>query len=513
MLGLENKLALLGIESALARFIYLVDLVKQAPQTWFGLGFGATGLLFILPTNFKLATAVVALIILAITILTKNLFWATYSLYLITSQFLEPGKYYSFVLIDIGAIRQEPFFSQGILEGYGLVLSDILAIGLGLILLSLKLRRAITDQTRINTQNALSYLFVACWILVWLLGLYGSSGLAYYPTFSTLNLFQYMKIIVGFIATLVILGGPNRSQVLALLAGMFLFQTVLGSAQSLGQFNALLANQDYVRYYESVEGSQEKLRATGLFLHANQYGLFALIGLLVFMGYSRRVTAPSKLALLQIGWLCLGLLAIVLSQSRTVWLLLALNSVVLIFTHRKLLQIVAKRLHLTLVKMRLLSGLGLLPILFIVLPRLALLRHSFDQGSGSIRLRMISEGWLALHQSPWLGFGVNSNVHTLFRLFPDGYVQDFPYAVHTAYLQLALEIGVPGMLIFFMPWLILLKRLLLKPRDNLIPVLIISNLLVYYLIQPHGGRLELPMLGILLALLLGLTNTIYDPTK
>jgi hypothetical protein len=199
----------------------------------------------------------------------------------------------------------------------------------------------------------------------------------------------------------------------------------------------------------------------------------------------------------------LGVLGILMSQSRTAWGFTIVILLVLGTIHRQAIHQYIGR-H---TKVVLYGILAMLAIGFFASSRIRTLQYTFSGGSGAIRRAMIEEGTQVLQQNLWIGHGIHTGVRLLYEYFPGGYIQDFPFDIHMGYLQMALESGVLGVLFFFFPFLIALRGSILmatnKRGSNMFPIthiLCFGTIFLYYVLQPHGGRLEIPLLGIILGL-------------
>ena len=135
----------------------------------------------------------------------------------------------------------------------------------------------------------------------------------------------------------------------------------------------------------------------------------------------------------------------------------------------------------------------------------------FYEGAGvPIRVKMLQEAGQAFVLSPWIGYGVGTNEYVLFSLFPDGVMSVFPSAVHMGFVQILLEVGVLGLLLFLTPFIFILRSLLLTKIALLVNssridlrfsfVAGVLVILLYYLFQPHVGIVEFPYLGVILGL-------------
>ena len=143
-------------------------------------------------------------------------------------------------------------------------------------------------------------------------------------------------------------------------------------------------------------------------------------------------------------------LAIILTQSRTIWFALGISGILLFFRHRK--QISHSILFLGFKKILLFSAIIIVGLSYVLVPRILLISNIYAEGGQfPTRIEMINEGIEAFLQSPWIGYGIGTNEYILHSLFPDGVMSYFPAAVHMGFLQLMLEIGIFGFSAFIYP--------------------------------------------------------------
>jgi hypothetical protein len=401
---------------------------------------------------------------------------------------------------DPGQIRLEPFNSIGMVEDYGLLASDIAALAICAFFLRETLL-ALFQKKQSKLFSILRHqhirVFLLCWLVYFLFSFFSSFIYSFYPAFSLTHLFQIMKMPVMFLSTLYILASyKTHSAYLAkMIEGTIFLQVIMG----VYQFIIGLVQHQTQRYIPNNAIGEEFYslpRPQGTTLFANEYGFFLLL-----LGWNYLMMRHKRPPLLSILVISFALVGILLSQSRTVWLVLL---IALLMWVRLRWQTLTARVGPF---MRKWGGLRILPFalllsLPLVLPRVESLSYAFDQGSGSLRLQMMTEGLAALREQYITGFGVNTPVYTLLDLFPKGYIRDFPYAPHMGYLQMALESGIIAMIAFFLPFLIQLRSnaaaLLIHGwnQHQAFSLMLLSCLLLYYLLQPYGGAFELPFLGL-----------------
>jgi len=295
-----------------------------------------------------------------------------------------------------------------------------------------------------------------------------------------------------FIGVLYLLRDKNKEKIISFVVPVLLYENVLAGIQFFQGFLSLPQNQKSINFYSSIDETGLLLRPTGTFLHSNELAFFSLIYILTILLFARASYLRRKFVMVL---LVVSFFTIVISQSRTVWgILLIIGLLSFRRIYRQLKRFVS-------VKMIIRFGIiGIPLLLFVLFPRLESLGSSWDGGSVGIRQRMIVEGWEVLRQNPWFGYGMATNTKAIANIFPNGYVQDFPYPVHMGYLQLMLESGIPATIFFFLPFVLVLREDI--RRHTFLSCCMMMSILVYYIFQPHAGRLEMPFLGFFSALAL-----------
>lgn len=452
----------------------------------------ATIACYMLPENFKLFTLITMFFLMVYTIITNNFLLSLISLSFITQHFLSPGKYYSFTLIEAGLLRAEPYYTQGLIDGYGIVASDILLM----IMCIYYIRRFILGvYTKKKSNSLINRLIISCWVAYIVYSLYSSLYFSYYPFFSIVNLLQYSKIIFFYIIFSELFESERTTRIYKfpyVLSGFSIANSLIGFYHFIVDAQKTILSDRYVGMYTSVEHELRIAAPKGLYLHSNEFALFSLVWMVLLVYYSTyQNNIYVKLAI------AFNLLSIILSQSRTVWALTILFIALLGYqAHTKILTFIHHHKRSSIY-----IGLIALLCVWAVTPRILSLQYTFDGGSGSIRTRMVEEAIEAISTNPWIGYGINTGVHTLFDKNPDGYLQDFPFDVHNGYLQMAIESGVVGVVLFFFPLVYLVRYYSEKMytavhKNYVLGAFTLSLLLMYYIVQPHGGRLEIPMIGI-----------------
>lgn len=452
------------------------------------------------PNAFKPFLGVILLSIFIFFFLYKNAFLSLYSIFFITLHFLYPGKYYTFQLFNPWQIRAFPFYSTGITEGYGITASDIVAM-----LLIIYLVRNINTVHQINLkkiwENSFVRLTIISWLLYICLSLYSSVNNSFFPAFSVVSLMQYSKVILTFFSTIILLNRYSNGMIVLseLSFGIVSASVFLAASQFITGISNTLQGERYFPQYFASEVAMQYASPTGVYLHTRMFALFLLLwGLVFFISHLQKNYAMYKYAII----ICVS--GIVISQSRTVWTIAICIGIILMIQQKTHILKMIQNRRLFIIRTLMLGSI----ILFTMWDRFSSLRYTFDNGSGAIRVRMIDEGINVLRNNYWFGYGIRTGVHTLYQYFPHGYIQDFPFDIHVGYIQMAIESGVIATFFFFLPFIWLFKKTLITTTtkktqwETRLPILLsLTTIFLYYIVQPHGGRYELPLLGIFIAVL------------
>lgn len=447
---------------------------------------------------------------------------------IVSSQFLTPGKYYSFLIIAPGSTYFEPYSYEGIQDGFGITVSDFFAVALCFALIS-RLAKPDDRETILNDLKPFKKhvkIFSYAWACFFVFGLFSSLFYSVNPLFSVVILFQYLKIYLLFLVTVAVLGSKDKKMVWFTVLGLLVFQILVSLFQMIGGLSSYFDNNIHSMFLVMPENSLGFIRPSGSFLHPNQFAWFLVIMNLFLLFFSKPLGITNRFR--EFFYLIFGvsLIPILFSQSRTVWFILFLFLMqVLVLDFRSYL----RRVKVLFKKNKLAAPFRFLLLMIIILISSAFLFSrvyatvfTLADGSGLIRIKMLAEAAQSSTNSLLFGHGAKMALYAVFEYFPDGYVLYFPYVVHNAYLQLILEFGLVGLIFFFLPilfiWLdfrrrINSERIISIHKSYMFTVFFISGLLVYYLFQPHGGRLELPLLGIFLAAAVVGLGANHDKTK
>lgn len=454
------------------------------------------------PKEFKLYFALTLVLLVILTFFTKKLITAVFIILFALSPFLSPGKYYSFTLIEPYTVQWEGARESGMIEAYGIVMSDIVILFAVYLAIRLALS-ARNKQKKTFPGKLLPRITITSWVFYAVMLLASSLYISPYPLFSTVTAFQFLKLVLGFVATYYWLVGDVSAK-------LTLSKIILGLLFSIN----LLAVNDFTQQVFSLNQNQEsrvqtieeqKLlpRPSSVFRHPNQ---LAFISTALLFSAGHLLGRKERKSKEFIGIAVLTLLVVLLTQSRSVWLILA--SIALLSFQDLWKEMRNNSFFKQFFRKRIIF-MGIVIFALLIFPRVYYTQYSDDGGSLSIRQRMISEGLSALRESPLIGFGANTNVLVMLQLHPNGYIQHFPFGNHLGYLQIALEAGMFGAIFFFFPWLEMYRQMerYITIRkgikvDAAIHAMIRGSILlvfVFYLFQPHTGRIDFFFLGILMS--------------
>ncbi len=367
----------------------------------------------------------------------------------------------------------------------GLILRSILVKGVGFVLNN-------------SVKFALS-LAIFCFAF----GIYTSLVNSPFPELSVVWLLQYMQcFFLAFTVYFIFQTEKKRFKFfyIAVLASL-LFQAFVGFLQFFKQASLGLA-VEYVKSSNMFSTGLDEIdtlyRISGTLVQPNQLAL--IVGSLIILLAPYMLSENRK-----VFWLATlsALSLIVLTQSRAIWLATLLVGI-LFFQYFKdgylkaVKSIDSKKVYY--------YGLFLtLLLLPIIIPRVLLSTNSAYEGAGlPIRLKMLTEGWEAFGYSPLVGYGVGTNEWVLYSLFPDGVMSVFPAPVHLGFLQMLLEVGTIGLVLFLLPFVIIAKSIKnsvskRNKKTKLYSFVFRAALIlfgVYYVIHPYAGIIEFPYLGL-----------------
>lgn len=462
------------------------------------LGVGAT-----LKVTFALFLIVTALLFFT----TKSLFVSLLLVSLFTLPLFSPNKYYATLVIK--GIFLSPEIGSDYLLAYGVNLSNIfITLALGASIREMIVRRL--NRRGLNPdKNVL--LTLVCGLGFVLIALGASLRASAFFDMSFIWILQYSQLfLIAFLLFYFYRNYRSRFElVIIVLAASLFLQEVISIWQFLKQSRVGIPIESFraVSFYtQGLDELRNVFRVAGTFHYHNQLAFILLLMMTIILP---RALRPSRFKSLYFSGVFIGVIVIILTQSRSIWF--ATSMVIILFTRiyrKKLNSLVA---HIGIKRFIILSLITLTGLSYIIVPRIVLSFNLFYEGAGvPIRVKMLQEAGQAFVLSPWIGYGVGTNEYVLFSLFPDGVMSVFPSAVHMGFVQLILEVGVLGLLSFMAPFVYILRNLLLTKltlsensdqKDFRFSFIVgVLVFFLYYLFQPHVGIVEFPYLGIILGI-------------
>jgi len=424
--------------------------------------------------------------------------------YLFTLQFLRPAKVYS--VLAVGKFKEVVLdYKMGYIKEFGLNTSNIFLILVVIMvvrefLINRKFKYFIKDYKLIVT--------LGCLLVFLMTGYLSSLSFSQYFTASFVWLLQYSQV---FLVGMVIYGIYKYSKycfglVINVMAASVIFQSIIGFMQFIKQSSlGLVYEREQVVQWNTNDMDMigNLYRIVGTFSHPNELGLILSLLLCVILPYI--FDKKSDLFVLSA---ILGSIAILLTQTRSVWIGLFISLILLIrFYYSEFTGFASKIsknkkivLYFTIIFM-LLS--------YIVIPRILLSTNIFYRsGSLELRINMLKESLEAINQSPVIGYGVGTNETVLYELTPRGFMRNFPSSVHVGFVQLILEIGLVGFMAFILLFVIITYLIIRKifsgsyyTADKKYFYSFLSGFVAYtmfYLFQPHWGEYDFAYIGIIL---------------
>lgn len=303
--------------------------------------------------------------------------------------------------------------------------------------------------------------------------------------------------------------GSKRIFIYIVLLSMLSFQSFMGISQFVGGISNYGMTEKLVT--SDIEQNTTFSRIVGIYGSPNSHGFSVAILLLLSLPF---IIKRNKWFLSAVGGL--GILNIIISQSRSVWL----GFLVLLMLYiKQAYNYIRRVLPYIFRKKNLLCSLGIDNIHINSLSENRGKRGFFyRRGRGHLREEMFTEGLQLIKESPWVGYGVGTEIRVLLNRFPNGYIHTFPFEIHNMFFVIATESGLPATIAFFLPFFLLLGIWIIKIRKK-IPVRYsficavsgVIMMLTYYSLQPVYGRRDFVTLGIILGM--GIGTTMKKATK
>lgn len=196
---------------------------------------------------------------------------------------------------------------------------------------------------------------------------------------------------------------------------------------------------------EAVDEISFRFRPVGTYPHANELGL-ALVFFMSILAAWFYVT-KSKLPYIAYG---AGLFTVIATLSRSSWLALFFSTILIVANFRNQLP---RALFSYIYRYRyLLLLLGIISVVVFIVPRVERSLYSFMEtgGGGYIRKLQFENALTLIGLHPLFGVGAGMNVPEGLALDRFGILASFPASVHNLYLLIAVENGIPGLLIFLL---------------------------------------------------------------
>ncbi|MDM7926266.1 MAG: O-antigen ligase family protein [bacterium] len=189
-------------------------------------------------------------------------------------------------------------------------------------------------------------------------------------------------------------------------------------------------------------GDRSMISVSGTLEGSDRFASYLVMMLLLFMGWWSSLKRALPRLLLMAAVLA-GTMLLVFTFSRGGWIGFAAGLLVFAFLHWRIAENRSRALF---------RGLIVLSVLSLVLWLLRdfiLLRFTGeDYGSAQSRIPMMQIALGMIRKFPWLGVGLNNYTLSMAPFDKTGLTLDFFHPVHNVYLQLAAEIGLPGLVAF-----------------------------------------------------------------
>lgn len=450
----------------------------------------------------------------------KQLFLIFFILFILIYFFVIRNLFVTFLLLSVFALpifSPNKFYTIEVLKGYELALPifrDGYYLGFGLRILDIFLFFTLTAFVfdlfiKKNflkfIENKFVSITIICWALFLFWGNISATAYSFDFVFSLVWLIQYsyLFLIAIFISYFFTFYKESVKLIYVILLSSVIFQGIIAIGQFLlqGSIGISMEMVSGGAFYTGADENNSLTRSSGISLYHNQFALISLVSGSVLLPW-----ILEKKSWLRQGGLLLILLSILFSQSRSIWLI---TFFVIIFARSQFRDKIKKiaRLYSGInFRLYLIGTFIFVLASFIFIPRFLQSANIFASGGGiQIRVKMISEGLSALSENLLIGYGVGTNEHVLYNMFPNGTMSVFPAAIHFAYLQLLLEIGLIGGILFLAPIVVIFRKCIntfLKTSkvDNYTFTFFsgLSVFMLYYLFQPHVGIIEFPFLGLIL---------------
>ncbi|OGK31884.1 hypothetical protein A3F57_04030 [Candidatus Roizmanbacteria bacterium RIFCSPHIGHO2_12_FULL_36_11] len=406
------------------------------------------------PSNkLALFLSLVFLVILAFKL--KHLPTASYFTYLATL-ILPMGKKYTVVLHDL---REFPtlkiFYPLGLFTDVTISISDVI-FSIFVLNLIIDLFRNSFKQLKAKKFEPLDILVVAFFSY----GVFADLSSSTRPILSLVLKKELFEIIIVYLSLRFYFKQTSTFiySLILILSTIVFFESFIAIQQFIIS-SPLGKNFEVFHSIEVFGGVADELvftfRPLGTFSHANTLGLFlASLLPLIFFFFLKK----SSFFIIPISFF-FGLASLILTLSRSAWFAFFVAISYLLF-------IMERRLKINLLKYLSLKKFALftiifLPLLVYLLPRVARTVYSTQESGGlSLRIKQVSESMGLLTSHPLTGVGTGMSVVKMIERNWQGVFASFPSAVHNYYILLALENGIPTLILLAVIIFIAIKKLL-----------------------------------------------------
>lgn len=449
-------------------------------------------------TQFKFSILLFLFLSFFLYLRLRNWFTVFFMASIFSLQFFNPNKYYTVEVIRSYEILLQQF-RDGYFLGYGVNISNIFLFASFIFFLKYFFS---TTQLR---RHAKLFFYQIPFLIFFVIGVKSSRMFSFSLPASLVWLLQYLQVaLYSSMLPFIFLQKSGKKLFFLTLISIVIFQAFISFQQFFHQsyLGIVIENGQGTSFYTGLDENNAIFRIAGTFLFHNQ---FAFIMLLLFsILFPMVLVSRSSVSKFYQLSVFIAFILITLSQSRSVWIAFFSNFILLFFLMRKnilnFIQFIIRSEFI----------LKLSPIIFllsfIIFPRILLSVNTFYVGAGvPVRIDMIKEGVEALSNQFLFGYGIGTNEYILHSFFPNGVMSVFPAAIHMGFLQLALEVGIFGLLLFLTPFYLVLRSLLSKKihpyqTGTISYILCLCDVIIYYMFQPHVGIVDFAFLGMFLGM-------------
>lgn len=233
----------------------------------------------------------------------------------------------------------------------------------------------------------------------------------------------------------------------------------------------------------SVDGTLI-LRSYATFAHPNVLGGYSLV-MVVFLLFFKHAGTNPRVILFEKAGVIAGILAIILSMSRSSLMLLGLIGVVWCLTY----MVTRKKQVLTLV-----MGVIALVVLSYTIVWQRLLSFSIQEQSVLVRRELIKETSIMIRDNPIFGVGVQNFLPTLTHYLPDSSPIAYFQPVHSMFLMILAETGFVGAGIFIVMVAVTIMKIQKSRAEDkagkilLLVIFIALGIIDHYFYTLHQGQ-------------------------